>query len=735
MVGIARGSLTNARGEFLIANVPAGSHQVRAQLLGYGAQVLAAEVAPGGSVRLDFELQTRAIDLDEVVVVGYGTQSRREVSAAVSSVASEEIQRTPLAGVDAALQGRAAGVQVVQNAGNPGNAVTVRVRGSSSISAGNQPLWVIDGVPMYSEDFSQLGMGGQNISAVTSISPEEIETIDILKDAAATAIYGSRGSNGVVVVTTKRGRAAAPSVTFSAYTGTQQASRRLALLDAREYLEYFNESAANDGRNPQLYGVPGVDDRIHTDWQDAVLRTAPVSSFELGLVGGDERIRYRVSGALFSQEGIVIGSAYQRASGRANLDFNTTDRLSFSASLAFSREDNDRIENDGSTSGIITNVVGNPPLVPLRRDDGTYSGIDEGLVYPNSVALASLNTAEALTQRTLGTLEGRLILAEVPDLPGMNEVERNQILGEALALRALHHHNLTRLWGDVPLVTRMPASVEEASQVTRSPRAEVYAAIVKDLGDAERLVTNTSQTRQISLGAVEALLARVHLYRGDWPAAEAKADEVLARGYTLASNFPALFAANGGSTSEDIFRVIFTASDYNNIGYYYNSRADGGRGEVGTDQRLIQAFEPGDARRTWSIKGTDHRSPATKFPTTAGTEHVHVIRLAEVILIRAEALARQGRLPDAVSAYNRIRERAGLSPHVLGMDVVDADDVLQAIHRERRLELAFEGDRWSDLVRLGTAGEVMGIPSTQTLYPVPQTELDVAPNLTQNPGY
>jgi TonB-linked SusC/RagA family outer membrane protein len=412
MEGTGRGSITDATGAYRITSVPPGSHSVRAQIIGFGSQTRSITVQAGQTLEVNFELQEAAVDIDEIVVVGYGTQSRRGLAAAVATVQADEIRQTPLAGIDAALQGRAAGVQVVQNAGNPGNGITVRVRGSSSISAGNQPLWVIDGVPMFSEDFSQLGMGGQNISAVTSISPEDIESIDILKDAAATAIYGSRGSNGVVMVTTRRGHAGAPTIDFSAYTGTQEASRRLDLLNAEEYLEYFNESAANDGRNPQLYGVPGVDDQIYTDWQDAVLRSAPVSSYELGMAGGDDRVRYRVSGTYFDQEGIVIGSQYQRASGRATLDYSTSDRVHFSASLSFAREDNDRIENDGSTSGIITNTVGNPPLVPLRRDDGEYAGIDEGLVYPNAVALATYNTAEALTRRTTGNIEGRFDLLE-----------------------------------------------------------------------------------------------------------------------------------------------------------------------------------------------------------------------------------------------------------------------------------------------------------------------------------
>ncbi|HYW14058.1 MAG TPA: SusC/RagA family TonB-linked outer membrane protein, partial [Longimicrobium sp.] len=301
---------------------------------------------------------------------------------------------------------------VVQNAGNPGNAPTVRIRGAASISASNQPLYVVDGVPLISEDYSQLGMGGQGISGVTGLSPEDIQSIDVLKDAAATAIYGSRGSNGVVVVTTRRGRSGRPTATFSASAGTQTAARRLDLLDATEYLEFFNESATNDGYDEDYYGVIGVDDRVNTDWQDEVLRSAPVQNYELGLSGGDERVRYYVAGTWFDQEGIVIGSSYDRAGARANLDLAPTDRLAVALSLGLAREHTYRIENDGSTQGIITNVVGNAPLIAVRREDGEFTGTADGLEYPNSVALGSLNDAQARTWRALGNVEGRYRLLD-----------------------------------------------------------------------------------------------------------------------------------------------------------------------------------------------------------------------------------------------------------------------------------------------------------------------------------
>jgi TonB-dependent SusC/RagA subfamily outer membrane receptor len=206
IAGSSRGALTDEAGRYTIRGVPAGQLTLRAQRLGFAASERRVSVAAGETATADFTMHAVATVLSEVVVTGYGTASRAEVTSAVAQVSGEAIANTPVAGIDAALQGKAPGVQIVQNAGNPGNGITVRVRGASSLSASNQPLWVIDGVPMLREDYSQLGFGGQDLTAVTGLSPDEIESIDILKDASAAAIYGSRGSNGVIQVTPKRGR-------------------------------------------------------------------------------------------------------------------------------------------------------------------------------------------------------------------------------------------------------------------------------------------------------------------------------------------------------------------------------------------------------------------------------------------------------------------------------------------------------------------------------------------------
>ena len=362
---------------------------------------------------------------------------------------------------------------------------------------------------------------------------------------------------------------------------------------------------------------------------------------------------------------------------------------------------------------------------------GSFDFVDGNQLRPNNSAVAGVweDIYEALNRVNL-------IIEKVPPLTDLEETEKNQILGEAHALRALHLHNLTKFWGDVPMPLISPTNLEEASRISRTAAADVYTQIRADLTQAEALVTGTEDATRVTAGFVDALQARVALYEEDYGTAVAEADEVLAQGYTLAPDFTRLFDADGVDTPEDILKLVFTAEQYMWHGDYYTSADSGGTGTVGPSQHLIDLFDPVDVRGTWSIVGdTEGDAFGLKFPTTTGAEDFHVIRLAEVLLIKAEALARQNDLVGAVDAYNPVRVRAGLSAHTLGDEVTTQQDVLAAIDLERQFELAFEGDRWPDLVRTGRAVEVMGIPQFQTLYPIPQTELDVAPGVTQNPGY
>jgi TonB-linked SusC/RagA family outer membrane protein len=414
--GTSRGAISDASGEYRIGDLPAGAVTVRVQRIGYVPASRNVTISAGQTTTSDFALAPSVATLSGVVVIGYGTADRRDVPYSIASVSADEIANIPLAGIDAALQGKAAGVQVIQNAGNPGNGISVRIRGPASLNAGNQPLYVVDGVPILQQDFTQLGLGGQDVTAVTGINPNEVESIDILKDAAAAAIYGSRGSNGVVLITTKRGLTGRSRISFDSYYGTQSASKKLNLLNAKEYVELFVESAINDSETPDF--EIGVDDTLNVDWQDAVFRRAPVANSQLAISGGSDRARYYLSGSLFNQQGIVIGSAYKRVAGRLNFDFDASDRLSFETSIALSREGNDRIESDGSLNGIVTNAIGMQPMRPVRNAAGGYADRTLGLRYSNPVAMAALNPTDLTSMRSIGNVKATYAFTDRVRLSG-----------------------------------------------------------------------------------------------------------------------------------------------------------------------------------------------------------------------------------------------------------------------------------------------------------------------------
>ena len=498
VTGTTRGGLTNDAGAYIIRDVPVGTVTVRAQRIGFTPVDRQLTVAPAG-VTADFALVASARTLSEVVVVGYGTSSRQNVSSAISSVTAEDIANTPVAGVDAALQGKAPGVQVIQNAGNPGNGISVRVRGPASINAGNQPLYVVDGVPILQENYTQLGLGGQDITAVTGINPDEIETIDILKDAAASAIYGSRGSNGVVMITTKRGRAGKSRIAFSGYHGWQSAPETLPMLNAQQYVEIFNESAKNDGYDPDDYDFePGVDDTANFDWQKAVFRNSPVRDLQLGASGGSERMLYHLSGSYFDQEGIVIGSKYTRAATRLNLDFNANSKLTVRSSLGLGREDNNRIQGDGSLDGVVTNALGMQPMRPVYRPDGSFAGRSDRLRYSNPVALANLNTTDLETMRAFGNVEANYQLLHSLRLTGRGGFD-------ALSLDETQ-------W-ESPLVDRTYAA--SANGVGKSGHTNASKYLLEGYATLEPFSTATSRLSVIGGASVEYNKSTLNFLRGE----------------------------------------------------------------------------------------------------------------------------------------------------------------------------------------------------------------------------
>ena len=370
----------------------------------------------------------------------------------------------------------------------------------------------------------------------------------------------------------------------------------------------------------------------------------------------------------------------------------------------------------------------------LPTDNALWSGTFQYLGEIDADSIHTDNTTNMSVWTAIYSTIARanMVLAKVPGVPDLSTEEKNEILGEAYFVRALSYHNLVKFWGALPMPLEPITNANDATKYQRVPVDQVYTQILNDLNQAGQLITNTDNTRQATVMAVHAIRARVLLYKGDYQGALDESNIVLAGRDTLTVSYPDLFTPTGTDTDEDIFRVAFTPVQFNEMGYYY---LGAGRRELQPTPDLNTSYETGDLRKPWTIQPRGSRNlQGTKFPTTTGAEHLHVIRLAEVVLIKAEALARLDQLAEAVAEYNKVRVRAGLAPHVLGVDVTTQDDVLAAITKERRLELALEGDRWPDLVRQGLATTVLGITQNQTLFPIPANDVSTA-GLTQNPGY
>ncbi len=393
--GTARGTVTDLNGAFSLM-IPGEGGMLVFSFVGYERYYLPVDEARTHEIYLPEDISL----IEGAVVVGYGRESRRLLSSSVSDLGSEVIEQAIVSDMSAAIQGRTTGVQVTQNSGTPGSAITVRVRGVSSINAGAEPLYVIDGVPMVTQNLGQIGFSGQGINTLSDLNPNDIESISILKDASATAIYGARGSNGVVLITTKRGKAGTSRIRFNSSFGYQQVVKTMDLLNARQFMEYRNEASLNDGGVP-VFSEEQLNNIKHdTDWQSEIYRTAPLQSYDLSFSGGDEKTQYYISGSIFDQEGIVRGTDYSKISTRLNIDQQISHRIKVGANVSLSRSYNNRKEGDQSLNGVVPNAIAMPPIYPVYNDDGSYN--DDGPLA-NPVNIADLHINDAFNWRTLGS--------------------------------------------------------------------------------------------------------------------------------------------------------------------------------------------------------------------------------------------------------------------------------------------------------------------------------------------
>ncbi|GAB3497809.1 TonB-dependent receptor [Spirosoma knui] len=433
--GTNTGATADANGRYQLT-APVGEKTLVFSFIGY--QPL--EVAVGNRSVIDVQLTANNNALSEVVVVGYGVQNRRDITTAIGSVKARDLANQPVASFDQALAAKIAGVQVTQTSGAPGAGLSVRVRGTGSISAGNDPLYVIDGIPLsrdtkYATGSTNTQFPDNPINVLSTINTDDIESIEVLKDASAAAIYGSRGSNGVVLLTTKRGKEGKTTINYDSFVGVQNVSKKIDMINAYEYAQLSYEAKnnayldrnptgkptdSNDIRNkgvgapstliqpeivPYLSGQPGL---TNTDWQDAIFRAAPIQNHTLSISGGKDNVKFYVSGNYLDQRGVVINSGFKRYSARANVDVKSG-RLTVGANLNPTYSYHDLIKAEGPYlgEGVVGLALQIPPIFPVYNADGSYNWGGNAWGYGatsilNPVAIANQVSDKLSQLRVLG---------------------------------------------------------------------------------------------------------------------------------------------------------------------------------------------------------------------------------------------------------------------------------------------------------------------------------------------
>ena len=421
--GTTNGTVTNLDGFYTI-NVADGATLVFS-FVGMRTQ----EVPIDDQTSIDLVMEADFARLDEVIVVGYGSMKKSDLTGAVGSITTEQIEAVPITSMEQAMDGRLAGVHVTQASHAPGGGISVRIRGGNSINSNVEPLYVIDGFPVYSNN-SQIPNSGPNdgvlpqMNLLAGINPGDIERIEVLKDASATAIYGARGANGVILITTKRGSAGKPKIEYSSYYGIQHIAKKIDMLDAYQFATIYNEAQLNQGDSAVLFSGQTVDGVYYgtpdeyrngtlpnTDWQDEILRTGTIVNHQLSLTGGNENSSYAISANHLNHEGIIIGGNYSRTSVRTNLDSKVTKWLTVGTNLNYSHNISN---NSGSESGLqwfnggtVSAALKAWPTFSPYDEDGNIAAIaGSRTLRGNPVAYAEEAKNKLTNKRMLGDIFG-----------------------------------------------------------------------------------------------------------------------------------------------------------------------------------------------------------------------------------------------------------------------------------------------------------------------------------------
>lgn len=403
LAGTNIGTATGPDGRFQISTRDQRSYILQFSFVGYEMK----RITHSGERSINVSLSMSSDDMGQVVVIGYGTVQKKDLTGSVSSISPAEADRGVNVSVDQMMQGRAPGVRIVQSSGEPGSGVSVRIRGANSITAGNEPLYVIDGLPINNEPGPGSSVQRNQIprNPLNALNPGDIESIDILKDASAAAIYGSRGANGVILITTKKGKKGGLRFNYNAYTGVQQVAKKLDLMDAQQYMNYLNTLNEDMGQSPLFTEQEMSAIGKGTDWQEEIFRSAPIQNHQVSFSGGAENTQYYISLNYLDQQGVVISSGAKRLTSRVNVT-HTTKRFSLGLNMNTSFLKDDFVPNgvgENNVAGALATAIQMDPTMPVRNSEGIYS-ISSVVDIDNPVALANTMYDEAETNRTFGTI-------------------------------------------------------------------------------------------------------------------------------------------------------------------------------------------------------------------------------------------------------------------------------------------------------------------------------------------
>ncbi|MFA4868629.1 MAG: TonB-dependent receptor [Pedobacter sp.] len=418
--GSTKSTSSNQLGEFVLQDINEDAVLI-VSYMGFKTQ----EVGVGSRTKFNIILVEEKTDLTELVVIGYGSQRKIATTGAIASVKAEELMKTPAVNVAQGLQGRVPGVQVTQNSAAPGGNISVRIRGANSINGSSEPLYVVDGIPLTNS-------GGINeISSLSAINPNDIESVEILKDASSTAIYGARGANGVMLITTKRGKEGVSRVNYEGYYGTQQVNKKLDLMNAMEFATLENEIYKTTVYlDPSSLGE-GV------DWQDLMFRSAPMQSHQVSLSGGNQKTQMMLSLNYFDQKGVVVATDFKRYSLRLNLDHQISNHFKAGISILGSYNINNNpapavTDFNGIVNTVLGATIGAPPTLQPYREDGSFFPFFDQMGGRYKEVINPLGLTMRLNRQTLNRTLTNLF-AEANIIPGLKyKASLNMVLSNGL---------------------------------------------------------------------------------------------------------------------------------------------------------------------------------------------------------------------------------------------------------------------------------------------------------------